>query len=159
MCEYQNTLPNHALDPKHSRADIPLLVTSALPQLWSCVEVSFGVISTCIPSLTPLVLMLFGKRSTTPYSSRRKERIRRTRTTDLDDVADLEDNQSGTQSLELIMQRCQRNTEMNVSGVSRQADQGILVTHEIDQTSNSSLHQGCTRNNLSFETDVTTTAR
>ncbi|KAF6218708.1 hypothetical protein HO133_005250 [Letharia lupina] len=39
-----------------------LMYTSTLAQLWSCVEVSAGVISVCLPSLTTLFLLLLGKR-------------------------------------------------------------------------------------------------
>lgn len=36
--------------------------TIAYPLLWSCVEVSIGVASTCVPSLMPLVLLIAGKK-------------------------------------------------------------------------------------------------
>ncbi|MCJ1465070.1 hypothetical protein MMC07_003686 [Pseudocyphellaria aurata] len=36
--------------------------TIATPILWGCLEVSVGVVSTCIPALMPLFLLLAGKR-------------------------------------------------------------------------------------------------
>lgn len=40
------------------------IVTIATPILWGCLEISVGVVSTCLPALMPLILTLVGKKPT-----------------------------------------------------------------------------------------------
>lgn len=89
--------------------------TSTMPQLWSCVEVSFSVISACLPSLTTLFLALLGKK---PNSFRNnsvsfsRQRAGKKRVTDFGRITHVPDG-----------------------------DGSILVTHRVDQvTSKNSEH-------------------
>ena len=107
--------------------------TSSPPQLWSCVEVSFGVVSACLPSLTPLFLILLGKRppNTKKYSfSSRKQRDGNMRNAEFNRMADATDSQGRSQSLELIM----RDRKAGDDTYNLEESGGpILVTHEVDQ--------------------------
>lgn len=107
--------------------------TSTLPQLWSCVEVSFGVISACLPSLTPLFLVLLGKR---PVSSRpntfsfNRSRVARIRNADNYHMADAMEGVARSHSLELIIR------DRNASDGIDELDGSwglILATRQVDQ--------------------------
>ena len=76
--------------------------TSTMPQLWSCVEVSFSVISACLPSLTTLFLALLGKK---PNSFRNnsvssRQRAGKIRVTDSGRITHVPDGDAYFQSLE-----------------------------------------------------------
>ena len=110
-----------------------VLDTSAPLQLWSCVEVSFGVISACLPSLTPLFLILLGKR---PAGSRqtsfsfRRQRAGEIRTAESYHMADSTRGQARSQSLELMIRDRNANDRVdNLNGSWR----SILVTRQVDQ--------------------------
>ena len=118
--------------------------TSALPQLWSCVETSFGVVAACIPSLTPLILLVFGKlpRSNTPYTPAHDHiknpvsRSHRTAKGKFNRITDLVESNPQIQSLELIMQQPQgSSTEDGKMVHQRPLENEILVIKQIDQTS------------------------
>ena len=114
--------------------------TSALPQLWSCVEVSIGVISACNPSLTPLLLMLIGKyhggsKRSNVSSSRHRET--KSKTVQLDRIENLGKHHPDSQSLELILRSHNINIDRtNASSSIEDGIPGIMVTHQINQVSN-----------------------
>ena len=107
--------------------------TSSPPQLWSCVEVSFGVVSACLPSLTPLFLILLGKRSpnTKKYSFYSwKRRDGNMWNAEFNRMADATDREGRSQSLELII----RDRNAGDDTYNLEGSRGpILVTHEVDQ--------------------------
>ena len=122
--------------------------TSAVPQMWSCVEASFGVVAACIPSLAPLILLMFGKlpnanRAYTPcYDhtknpvSRPVSRSPRNPKRKFNRIADLVESNPRSQSLELIMQQPQGSSAEN----GKMADQRTLehekaVIKQINQNS------------------------
>ena len=118
--------------------------TSALPQLWSCVETSFGVVAACIPSLTPLVLIAFGKlpKSNTPYTPSHDHiknpvsRCHRTAKGKFNRITDLVESNPRIQSFELTMQQPQgSSTEDGKMAHQRPLENEILVIKQIDQTS------------------------
>ena len=118
--------------------------TSALPQLWSCVETSFGVVAACIPSLAPLFLLVFGKlpKSDTAYTpsydhtKNPVSRSHRTAKGKFNRIADLVESNPRSQSLELIMQQPQgRSAEDGTITDQRALENEIVVIKEIDQTS------------------------
>lgn len=109
--------------------------TSTLPQLWSCVEVSSGVISACLPSLITLFLVLLGKR---PSSFRhhsvsfRRHRDGKIRNAEFSRMADATDGDACSQSLELASGiRRDPNNLTNLAEIWG----SILVTVEVDQVS------------------------
>jgi hypothetical protein len=59
--------------------------TLTQPVIWSCLEISFGLISACIPSLMPLLLILTGKRmldsgqKVGQYDNRGREQLKSSR--------------------------------------------------------------------------------
>ncbi|CAF9937742.1 hypothetical protein IMSHALPRED_000525 [Imshaugia aleurites] len=109
------------------------MYTSTLPQLWSCVEVSFGVISACLPSLTTLFLTLIRKN---PNSFRHRSvsfgrhRDGKIRNTEFGRIVDATDGNARPQGLELrAYDYGDYLTNQDRSGSS------ILVTREVDQVS------------------------
>ena len=118
--------------------------TSALPQLWSCVETSFGVVAACIPSLAPLFLLVFGKlpKSNTAYTpsydytKNPVSRSHRTAKGKFNRIADLVESNPRSQSLELIMQQPQGSSvEDGKIADQRALENEIVVIKQIDQTS------------------------
>ena len=118
--------------------------TSALPQLWSCVETSFGVVAACIPSLAPLFLLVFGKLpkpniAYTPSYDHTKNPVSRSHRTakrKFNRIADLVESNPRSQSLELIMQQTQGNSvEDGKIAEQRALENEIVVIKQIDQTS------------------------
>ena len=120
--------------------------TSALPQLWSCVETSFGVVAACIPSLAPLFLLVFGKlpKSNTAYTpsydhtKNPVSRSHRTAKGKFNRIADLVESNPRSQSLELIMQQPQAQGSSAEDGKmadQRALENEIVVIQQIDQTS------------------------
>ncbi|CAF9912291.1 hypothetical protein IMSHALPRED_000275 [Imshaugia aleurites] len=118
-----------------------LMYSSEIPQLWTAVEVSFAVISSCIPSLTPLFLMLFGKY---PPSSHRleqehsRQRDYGIRSTAFDRISDLAETHPQSQSLELIIQNrdpTNDSDKINATKGLQESLPGILVTRHVDQVS------------------------
>ena len=118
--------------------------TSALPQLWSCVETSFGVVAACIPSLAPLFLLVFGKlsKSNTAYTpsydhaKNPVSRSHRTAKRKFNRIADLVESNPRSQSLELIMQQPQGSSvEDGKIADQRALENEIVVIQQIDQPS------------------------
>ena len=114
--------------------------TSTMPQLWSCVEVSFGVISACLPSLTTLFLALLGKK---PNSFRNnsvsfsRQRAGNIRVTDFGRITHVPDGDAYFQSLEPGT----RNFDSDSVTHLFEGNGSILVTHRVDQvTSKKSEH-------------------
>ncbi|KAL9133326.1 MAG: hypothetical protein Q9175_005495 [Cornicularia normoerica] len=110
-----------------------VLDTSASPQLWSCVEVSFGIISACLPSLTPLFLILLGKRPARSknYSSTfRRHRDGNSKHAEFNRMADATDGVACSQSVELIIRN--RDASDDLYNL-HESGEPILVTHEVDQ--------------------------
>ncbi len=107
--------------------------TSTLPQLWSCVEVSFGVISACLPSLTTLFLALLGKK---PSSSRRhsvslgRSRIGRRGNAEFSRVMDTTDDGGYSQSFQLAKYRADSNGVTEGGGNPG----SILISSRVDHT-------------------------
>ena len=114
--------------------------TSTMPQLWSCVEVSFGVISACLPSLTTLFLALLGKR---PNSFRNnsvsfsRQRAGKIRVTDFGRITDVPDGDAYFQSPKPSTHNSDNDSVTNLF----EGDGSILVTHRVNQvTSKKSEH-------------------
>lgn len=127
------------------------LDTSALPQLWSCVETSFGVVAACIPSLAPLFLLVFGKlpkssTAYTPFYGRAKNPVSRSHRIakgKFNRIADLVESNPRSQSLELIMQKPQGSgAEDGKMADERALENEIVVIKQIDQTSRERLEDG-----------------
>lgn len=120
-----------------------LTYTSALPQLWSCVEASFGVISACVPSLTPLFLLLIHKAPTRmrqkrsfPYTHSNKPNNGRAKANQFNRLGDgAEGPHAMSQSLEMIiLEEEQREREQNSNSTSGGAvESNIVVTSQLDQ--------------------------
>ena len=111
-----------------------------MPQLWSCVEVSFGVISACLPSLTTLFLAFLGKK---PNSFRNnsvsfsRQRAGKIRLTDFGRITDVPDGDAYFQSLEPGT----RDSDNDSVTYLFEGDGPIMVTHRVDQvTSKKSEH-------------------
>lgn len=104
-------------------------------------EVSFAVIGACIPSLTPLLLMLFKKRPlislrSTPQHP--QQRNRRVRPAVYGRMPDLDESNQRSHSVELIV-RGQNSCDKvgNIDGDKNQENSvpGIMVTRQMDQVS------------------------
>lgn len=130
-----------------------LTYTSSLPQLWSCVEASFGVISACVPSLTPLFLLLIHK---TPTRMRQKRSFPYThsnhkpnggggrglniaKANQFNRLGDSADGGGGphamSQSLELIIleeEQREQNSDSTTSATGV-VESNIVVTSQLDQ--------------------------
>ena len=122
--------------------------TSALPQLWSSVETSFGVIAACIPSLAPLFIVVFGKLPTIyraykpSYDCARTPAGRSHRTTkgQFNRMANIVESNPRSQSLELIMQHAQGGSaEEGNKAEQRALENEIVVIQQIDQVSRERL--------------------
>ena len=106
--------------------------TRVLPQLWSCVEVSFGIISASLPSLTTLFLALLGKRpnsfrnNSVSFSGQRAAIIR---VADFGRIMDVPDGNAYSQSLELRTRNANNHSVTNLFD----GEGSILVTHRVDQ--------------------------
>ena len=123
--------------------------TSSLPQLWSCVEVSFGVISACVPSLTPLFLFFKSKipshghkypSSYGPHGHRSSGNAK----SHLNRIAkfgEFGESDPQSTSLELIMRHPDGNPAIGTERASRMGltDGEIIVTKQINQTSRERL--------------------
>ena len=118
--------------------------SSAVPQMWSCIETSFGVVAACIPSLTPLILLMFGKlpnanRAYTPSYDHAKKPVSqspRTAKGNFNRIADLVESDPHSQSLELLMRQPQGSTAEDTKMVEQRAlEHEIVVIKQIDQTS------------------------
>ena len=113
-----------------------VLDTSTFPQLWSCVEVSFGVISACLPSLTPLFLLLLGKRPTRSRHSCfifSRSRTGKTESAGFNRMAEAADGDARSQSLELAIRDLSASDDLAVRDV---IGGSILVTSRLDQVTN-----------------------
>ncbi|KAL8784508.1 MAG: hypothetical protein Q9195_009018 [Heterodermia aff. obscurata] len=122
-----------------------LTYTSSLPQLWSCVEVSFGVIAACVPSLTPLFLLIFNKSHTRlrkqPYSYENSKQNRPSKGV-AKNFSRLEPHDR-SHSLELIMMDGQQGESSEVVGVGEAIGGGdIVVTSHVDQVSKERVAEG-----------------
>ena len=119
-----------------------LLDTSSLPQLWSCVEVSFGIISSCLPSLTALFHLLLGKRlssfgQNSGYSSRSRDGS--IRTAEFNRIADMMDGKRRSYGLELVGIRHSTN---DLSSLDESWGPGtILVTRQVHQVTEKKIDQ------------------
>ena len=138
------------------------LDTSAMPQLWSCVETSFGIISACIPSLTPLYTILFGKpSSSTPHSSPQRSQYRdhRARAADIDRITALDESKYPSQSLELMLRNhnvVDRSVVLRDGKDIEDKTPGIIVTRQIDQTSENTSSQPSEREGFGITADMRT---
>ena len=129
-------------------AHVPLTLdpdTSSLPQLWSCVEVSFGVIAACVPSLTPLFLLLFSKSHTRlrkqPYSYENSKQNRPSKVA-AKNFSRL-DPSNRSHSLELIMMDGRQGETSDVTGVGEAiGESDIVVTSQVDQVSKERVAEG-----------------
>ena len=122
--------------------------TSALPQLWSSVETSLGVIAACIPSLAPLFIVVLGKlptiyRAYKPcYDSAKSPTGRSHRTTkgQFNRMANIVESNPRSQSLELIMQHAKGgSSEQGNEAEPRALENEIVVIQQIDQVSRERL--------------------
>lgn len=101
--------------------------------LWSCAELSFGVIGACLPSLTALFLTLIGKRPSRSrrhslYTSRRRDGV--TRDAEFNRIAGRLDGITQSESLELVSGSW--NDQGDPTNM-REDFRSILVTHRVDQ--------------------------
>ena len=100
--------------------------TSTMPQLWSCVEVSFSVISACLPSLTTLVLALLGKK---PSSFRNnsvsfsRQRAEKKRVTDFGRITHVPDGDGSI----LVTHRVNQVTSKNLEHVRGAEQVGVVA--------------------------------
>lgn len=123
----------------------PSADTSSLPQLWSCVEVSFGVIAACVPSLTPLFLLIFSKSHSRlrhqPYSYENSKQKRPSKAT-AKNFSRL-DPRKRSHSLELIMMEGQLGESSEVVGAAETiGESNIVVTSQVDQVSKERVEEG-----------------
>ena len=116
--------------------------TSSLPQLWSCVECSFGVIAACVPSLTPLFLMLFNKAPARsrpqPYSYENSKQNRPSKNirASFTRLGTGSTSHPIDQSLEMIMLAGQKGHAESSTEDHGEMESNIVVTSQLDQTSN-----------------------
>lgn len=109
--------------------------------LWSCAELSFGVISACLPSLTTLFLTLLGKRPSRSRGhslslSRRRDGVTRNDESNL--IAVETDRITRFGSLELVTGSYPDLGDPNY--VHEDAG-SILVTHRVDQVMSRKMDQ------------------
>ena len=118
--------------------------SSAVPQMWSCIEASFGVVAACIPSLTPLILLMFGKvpnanRAYTPSYDHAKNPVGRSPRTvkaKFNRITDFVESDPRSQSLELMMRQPQGSTAEDTKVADQRAlEHEIVVIEKSDQTS------------------------
>ena len=112
--------------------------------MWSCVEASFGVVAACIPSLAPLILLMFGKlpnanRAYTPSYDHAKNPVSRSPRNakgKFNRIADIVESNPRSQSLELIMRQPQGSTAEDTKMADQRAlEHEIVVITQVDQTS------------------------
>lgn len=108
----------------------------ATPILWGCLEISVGVVSTCIPALMPLFLLVLGKRREL-YIKYGDEISRSTRSNKFNRMVDLGSPAPLPEGLALSTIKSNRGDDNDdvglVPGKSHTGD--ILVTNQIVQVS------------------------
>lgn len=102
-------------------------------------------------------MILWGKRPRNSYGTYQRDRTWNLRHGNGTGNEEVGNRDMTSQSLEMIVYKHQRDLERNDSDVHQQAadlDQNIMVTHQIDQTSQSSLPQSAMGQNSTFGTSV-----
>ena len=107
--------------------------------MWSCIEANVAIVSACIPSMAPLLLIALGKKpqGVGRYRSSIKMTGMTNKTSNIHTTKDYFGSQPQSQSLEFIVNA--HRSEADDAQSSRPTipvpSPAILVTHQIDQTS------------------------
>ena len=118
--------------------------TGTLPQpvIWSCLELSFGLIGACIPSLMPLLLVVIGKRklgSNSRPSEYNKDGLDRSKSSKFNRMIDsdeihLDENVTQPGSDPQLSRSDQNAFDDNVRLVNNRETGVIKITNQIMQT-------------------------